>query len=92
MFVLIREELQRFPTEHTVYSKLIKGLSSWEEGQLDTLETGSADDSHRYRVQILFTKWTMQRDWGLKGWLLRRRNDIRPEKSKNGSYSMNGIC
>ena len=77
VFALIREEPRRFPPEHTAYSKPIKGLSSWEQGPLDILEPGSADDSHPYRVQILLPKWTVEKDWDLKSWLLRWGRGVR---------------
>ena len=66
VFALIREEPRRFSTEHTTYSKPIKGMFSWEEGPLDTLELGSANDSHPYRVQILLQEWTVQKNWDLR--------------------------
>ena len=80
VFALIREEPRRFPPEHTAYSKPIPGLSTWEAGPRDILETNAEGDSHPYRVQLLLPRWTVQQDWELRSWLFRWASGVRLEQ------------
>ncbi|MEB3272035.1 MAG: ATP-binding protein [Synechococcus sp.] len=80
VFELIREEPNRFPPEHTAYSRPIPGQSSWSQGPLDTLSPNPATDSHPYPVELLLPRWTLQNDWDLHTWLFRWGNGMRIEQ------------
>jgi predicted kinase len=69
-FAFIREGLQRYPIEHTRYSKPLAGDTWWHHPKAPhVLEPGSPTDSHPYPVEIDLPSWTVQRDVGLRGWL-----------------------
>ena len=80
VFTLIREEPNRYPPEHTAYSKPIPGLSTWPQGSLDRLEPNPASDSHPYPVELRLPRWTVAEDWDLRSWLFRWGNGIRIEQ------------
>ena len=80
VFALIREEPNRFPPEHTAYSKPIPNVSSWPAGPLDRLEPNPATDSHPYPVELRLPRWTVAEDWDLRSWLFRWGNGIRIEQ------------
>ena len=80
VFALIREEPNRFPREHTAYSRPIPGHSIWQEGPLDTLAPNPADDSHPYPVELQLPRWTVQEDWDLRSWLFRWGSGVRIEQ------------
>ena len=77
VFALIREEPNRFPPEHTAYSKPIPGLSDWQAGPLERLEPNPASDSHPYPVELRLPRWTVAEDWDLRSWLFRWGNGVR---------------
>ena len=79
VFQLIREEPNRFPPEHTAYSRPIPGHSSWSQGPLDTLAPNPATDSHPYPVELLLPRWTLESDWDLRTWLFRWGSGVRVE-------------
>lgn len=79
VFQLIREEPNRFPPEHTAYSRPIPGHSSWSQGPLDTLAPNAATDSHPYPVELLLPRWTLESDWDLRAWLFRWGSGVRIE-------------
>lgn len=83
VFQLIREEPNRFPSEHTAYSKPIPGHSSWNQGRLDTLAPNPATDSHPYPVELLLPRWTLQEDWDLRTWLFRWGAGVRIESPQS---------
>jgi len=80
VFQLIREEPNRFPPEHTAYSRPIPGHSSWSQGPLDTLAPNPATDSHPYPVELLLPRWTLESDWDLRTWLFRWGSGVRIEQ------------
>ncbi|MFM7312944.1 MAG: AAA family ATPase [Cyanobium sp.] len=79
VFQLIREEPNRFPPEHTAYSRPIPGHSSWSQGPLDRLAPNPATDSHPYPVELLLPRWTLESDWDLRAWLFRWGAGVRVE-------------
>jgi hypothetical protein len=79
VFQLIREEPNRFPMEHTAYSRPIPDHSSWSQGLLDTLAPNPATDSHPYPVELLLPRWTLESDWDLRTWLFRWGSGVRVE-------------
>jgi predicted kinase len=79
VFQLIREEPNRFPPEHTAYSRPIPGHSSWNQGPLDRLAPNPATDSHPYPVELLLPRWTLESDWDLRAWLFRWGAGVRVE-------------
>lgn len=83
VFTLIREEPNRYPPEHTAYSKPIPGLSSWPAGPLDRLEPNPATDSHPYPVELRLPRWTVAEDWDLRSWLFRWGNGVRIEQPQS---------
>ncbi len=82
VFQLIREEPNRFPPEHTSYSKPIPGHSSWSQGPLDSLAPNPATDSHPYPVELLLPRWTLESDWDLRSWLFRWGAGVRIEQPR----------
>ena len=79
VFQLIREEPNRFPPEHTAYSRPIPGHSSWSPGPLDRLAPNPATGSHPYPVELLLPRWTLESDWDLRAWLFRWGAGVRIE-------------
>ena len=79
VFQLIREEPNRFPPEHTAYSRPIPGHSNRSQGLLDTLAPNPATDSHPYPVELLLPRWTLESDWDLRTWLFRWGSGVRIE-------------
>jgi hypothetical protein len=80
VFSLIHEEPNRFPPEHTAYSKPIPNLSSWQAGPLERLEPNPASDSHPYPVELRLPRWSVAEDWDLRSWLFRWGNGVRIEQ------------
>jgi predicted kinase len=80
VFSLIREEPNRYPPEHTAYSRPIPNLSSWPAGPLDRLEPNSPSDTHPYPVELRLPRWTVAEDWDLRSWLFRWGNGVRIEQ------------
>jgi predicted kinase len=69
-FAFIREGLQRYPIEHTRYSKPLAGDTWWHHPKAPhVLDPGSAADSHPYPVELDLPSWTVERDVDLRNWL-----------------------
>ncbi|WP_398330967.1 AAA family ATPase [Vulcanococcus sp.] len=69
-FAFIREGLQRYPLEHTRYSKALPGDTWWNHPKAPhVLEPGSAADTHPYPVELDLPQWTVARDVDLRNWL-----------------------
>jgi len=69
-FAFIREGLQRYPIEHTRFSRPLPGDNWWHHPKAPHgLEPGSAADSHPYPVELDLPSWTVARDVDLRNWL-----------------------
>jgi hypothetical protein len=69
-FAFIREGLQRYPIEHTRYSRTLKGDTWWHHPKAPhVLEPGFLTDSHPYPVELDLPSWTVDRDVDLRNWL-----------------------
>jgi predicted kinase len=69
-FAFIREGLQRYPIEHTRFSKRLPGDSWWHHPKAPhVLEPGSPADTHPYPVELDLPAWTVERDIDLRNWL-----------------------
>ena len=69
-FAFIREGLQRFPIEHTRFSKPLNSDHWWHHPNAPhLLEPGEPADSHPYPVELDLPIWTVQRDIDLRNWL-----------------------
>ena len=79
-FAFIREGLQRYPIEHTRYSKPLAGDTWWHHPKAPhVLEPGSAADSHPYPAELDLPSWTVERDVDLRNWLFGFGSGIRIE-------------
>ncbi len=66
-FAFIREGLQRYPIEHTRFSKPLPGDSWWHHPKAPhVLEPGPADASHPYPVELDLPPWTVAADIDLR--------------------------
>jgi len=80
-FAFIREGLQRYPIEHTRYSKPLKGDTWWYHPKAPhVLEPGSPSDTHPYPVELDLPRWTIARDVDLRNWLFGFGAGIRIEQ------------
>jgi predicted kinase len=69
-FAFIREGLQRYPIEHTRFSRPLPGDHWWHHPNAPhVLEPGSAADTHPYPVELDLPHWTVERDIDLRTWL-----------------------
>jgi hypothetical protein len=69
-FAFIREGLQRYPIEHTRFSKPLAGELWWHHPNAPhVLEPGSPSDTHPYPVELDLPPWTVERDIDLRNWL-----------------------
>ncbi|MFM8604077.1 MAG: hypothetical protein ACKOBY_00815 [Cyanobium sp.] len=69
-FAFIREGLQRYPIEHTRFSRPLAGDSWWHHRQAPhVLEPGSPTGTHPYPVEFDLPAWTVARDIDLRNWL-----------------------
>jgi hypothetical protein len=69
-FAFIREGLQRYPVEHTRYSKPLVGDTWWHHPKAPhLLEPGRPTDTHPYPVELDLPSWTVERDVDLRNWL-----------------------
>ena len=69
-FAFIREGLQRYPIEHTRFSKPLPGDRWWHHPKAPhSLEPGSPADSHPYPVEIDLPLWSVEGDIDLRNWL-----------------------
>jgi predicted kinase len=79
-FAFIREGLQRYPIEHTRYSKALPGDTWWHHPKAPhVLEAGLAADTHPYPVELDLPSWTVARDVDLRNWLFGFSAGIRIE-------------
>ncbi len=79
-FAFIREGLQRYPIEHTRFSKPLPGDSWWHHPKAPhVLEPGPADSSHPYPVELDLPPWTVAADIDLRSWLFAFGGGIRIE-------------
>ena len=79
-FAFIREGLQRYPIEHTRFSKPLPGDSWWHHPRAPhVLEPGPADASHPYPVELDLPPWTVAADIDLRSWLFAFGGGIRIE-------------
>ena len=79
-FAFIREGLQRYPIEHTRFSKPLPGDSWWHHPKAPhVLEPGSLSDTHPYPVELDLPPWTVAADIDLRSWLFAFGGGIRIE-------------
>ncbi len=79
-FAFIREGLQRYPIEHTRFSKPLPGDTWWHHPKAPhVLEPGPADASHPYPVELDLPPWTVAADIDLRSWLFAFGGGIRIE-------------
>jgi predicted kinase len=79
-FAFIREGLQRYPIEHTRFSKPLPGDRWWHHPKAPhVLEPGAADASHPYPVELDLPPWTVAADVDLRSWLFAFGGGIRIE-------------
>jgi hypothetical protein len=80
-FAFIREGLQRYPIEHTRFSKPLSGDSWWHHPKAPhLLEPGPSDSSHPYPVELDLPTWTVGADIDLRSWLFAFGGGIRIER------------
>ncbi|MEB3200559.1 MAG: AAA family ATPase [Synechococcaceae cyanobacterium] len=69
-FAFIREGLQRYPIEHTRFSRPLPGERWWHHPRAPhVLEPGTPGDSHPYPVELDLPSWTVEGDVDLRIWL-----------------------
>ncbi len=79
-FAFIREGLQRYPIEHTRFSKPLPGDSWWHHPKAPhVLEPGPPEASHPYPVELDLPPWTVAADIDLRSWLFAFGGGIRIE-------------
>jgi predicted kinase len=79
-FAFIREGLQRYPIEHTRFSKPLPGDRWWHHPKAPhVLEPGSPSNSHPYPVELDLPLWTVAADIDLRSWLFAFGGGIRIE-------------
>lgn len=79
-FAFIREGLQRYPIEHTRFSRPLPADSWWHHPRSPhVLEPGPAGSSHPYPVELDLPPWTVAADIDLRSWLFAFGGGIRIE-------------
>ena len=79
-FAFIREGLQRYPIEHTRFSRPLPNDTWWHHPKAPhVLEPGPADSSHPYPVELDLPPWTVAADIDLRSWLFAFGGGIRIE-------------
>jgi len=79
-FAFIREGLQRYPIEHTRFSRPLGGDSWWHHPKAPhVLAPGSPSDTHPYPVELDLPPWTVAADIDLRSWLFAFGGGIRIE-------------
>jgi predicted kinase len=79
-FAFIREGLQRYPIEHTRFSRPLPGDTWWHHPKAPhVLEPGPAGGSHPYPVELDLPPWTVAADIDLRSWLFAFGGGIRIE-------------
>jgi hypothetical protein len=80
-FAFIREGLQRYPIEHTRFSRPLPADSWWHHPKAPhVLAPGPADSSHPYPVELDLPLWTVAADIDLRSWLFAFGGGIRIEQ------------
>ncbi|MCP9831868.1 AAA family ATPase [Synechococcus sp. HJ21-Hayes] len=80
-FAFIREGLQRYPIEHTRFSKPLPADSWWHHPKAPhLLEPGPVSSSHPYPVELDLPPWTLAADIDLRSWLFAFGGGIRIEQ------------
>jgi hypothetical protein len=80
-FAFIREGLQRYPIEHTRFSKPLSADDWWHHPKAPhVLEPGPVDASHPYPVELDLPPWTVAADIDLRSWLFAFGGGIRIER------------
>ena len=79
-FAFIREGLQRYPIEHTRFSRPLPGDDWWHHPRAPhVLVPGPAEASHPYPVELDLPPWTVAADIDLRSWLFAFGGGIRIE-------------
>jgi len=79
-FAFISEGLQRYPIEHTRFSRPLPADSWWHHPKAPhVLEPGPVDSSHPYPVELDLPPWTVAADIDLRSWLFAFGGGIRIE-------------
>jgi len=78
-FAFIREGLQRYPIEHTRFSKPLTGDSWWHHPKAPHVLEPGPSDSHPYPVELDLPLWTVAADIDLRSWLFAFGGGIRIE-------------
>ncbi len=79
-FAFIREGLQRYPIEHTRFSRPLPGDTWWHHPRAPhVLDPGPAGTSHPYPVELDLPSWTVASDIDLRSWLFAFGGGIRIE-------------
>ncbi|MCP9928856.1 AAA family ATPase [Cyanobium sp. CH-040] len=80
-FAFIREGLQRYPIEHSRFSKPLPGDTWWHHPKAPhELEPGPAGSSHPYPVELGLPSFTVAADVDLRSWLFAFGGGIRIER------------
>ncbi|MFM7550933.1 MAG: hypothetical protein ACKO8I_19130, partial [Cyanobacteriota bacterium] len=79
-FAFIREGLQRYPIEHTRFSRPLASDSWWHHPRAPhVLDPGPASSPHPYPVELDLPPWTVAADIDLRSWLFAFGGGIRIE-------------
>ena len=79
-FAFVREGLQRYPIEHTRFSRPLPADTWWHHPKAPhLLEPGPAGSSHPYPVELDLPPWTVAADIDLRSWLFAFGGGIRIE-------------
>lgn len=79
-FAFIREGLQRYPLEHTRFSRPLPDDTWWHHPKAPhVLQPGSGSDRHPYPVELDLPSWTVERDVDLRNWLFGFGDGVRIE-------------
>jgi len=80
-FAFIREGLQRYPIEHTRFSKPLPTDTWWHHTNAPhVLEPGPSEAMHPYPVELDLPPWTVSQDVDLRNWLFAFGGGIRIEQ------------
>jgi predicted kinase len=92
-FAFIREGLQRYPLEHTRFSRPLPSDSWWHHPKAPhVLAPGPAESSHPYPVELDLPPWTVERDVDLRSWLFAFAGGIRIEQPEALRQELVGRC
>ncbi|MFM7085526.1 MAG: AAA family ATPase [Cyanobium sp.] len=79
-FAFLREGLQRYPIEHSRFSRPRAGDTWWHHRRAPhTLDPNPEGDSHPYPVELDLPLWTLAEDVDLRTWLFAFAGGIRIE-------------